>query len=584
MPTSSESRGFKVRKYIALTLVVALALSTQPVQAARGDIWSAKAIRALEGLLTSTGAIAFSTTATGGGQIASTLTISGAQAGSTLASDIVVNGTFTGNATGWTLGGGGGAPDWAYAANNVTHGNSGGTTALQPSSALTIVSGTVYVVQFTLSSWSAGTVTPGIGGASGSAVGANGTFRQIITATGTGNLLLTPTTTLVATIDTVSVQALTIATPWLTVNDASIPLHFYFGTLSSRNTFMGQNAGQYAGTSAANNTCVGGFACRSITNTNAVTGLGFDACGETTNGAQNTCIGVSSVRRNISGIRNTGVGDNALNGGSLSHINENVGVGYHAGANVIGDYNTWLGSSSGEGAGTVSGSLGVGYGAFPTSSNQAVIGGNSANSAITSFFFGQGITKVSPGNATWTATGGSGADNAGSSVTIAPGASTGTAVAAVNVQRNLELASGSTAQTQVPGLTVCPRKILSNTSATAQTIAIIDLPSNSAGGAEAHITVTCTDGTNFDSETVSSVNSFVNKATAITLGSAGGVTTATTAANNSGSCTIAQTWIAGTNQILLKVTPTFTTIVPTLTYAYVEVITHQASATAVACQ
>lgn len=178
-----------------------------------------------------------------------------------------------------------------------------------------------------------------------------------------------------------------------------------------------------------------------------------------------------------------------------------------------------------------------------------------------------------------------GSNISAANLTLGTQVGTGTGVGGVNsTWRPIVKASGTTAQTTAPGLTICPTKTLSNTTATAQTVAIIDLASNSAAGAEAHLTVTCTDGTNFDAETVSSVNSFVNKATVLTIGSAGGVTTATTAANNSGSCTIGQTWIAGTNQVLLKVTPVFTTIVPTTVTVYAEVITHQPSAVAVACQ
>ena len=79
------------------------------------------------------------------------LTVSGYTAAASFGSELVTNGTFTGDATGWTLGAGGGAPDWAYAANNVTHGDGGGTTALQPSTPLTFASGSRYLVSVVLS-------------------------------------------------------------------------------------------------------------------------------------------------------------------------------------------------------------------------------------------------------------------------------------------------------------------------------------------------------------------------------------------------------------------------------------------------
>ena len=118
--------------------------------------------------------------------------------------NLTLNSTFTGNATGWTLGLGGGAPDWAYSANTVTHGDSGGTAALEPTPTLrAVVVGHTYRVIFTISGWSAGTVTPTIGGTAGTARGADGTFTEDIVASTTGNLLLTPTTTFVGVIDNV---------------------------------------------------------------------------------------------------------------------------------------------------------------------------------------------------------------------------------------------------------------------------------------------------------------------------------------------------------------------------------------------
>jgi len=115
------------------------------------------------------------------------------------------NPVFTGAATFWTLGAGGGAPDWAYASNAVTHGNGGGAGTLRPTTSLPVTIGHSYKVIFKVSGWSAGTVTPSIGGTAGTARGADGTFTETLVASTTGNLLLTPTTTLVATIDDVYV-------------------------------------------------------------------------------------------------------------------------------------------------------------------------------------------------------------------------------------------------------------------------------------------------------------------------------------------------------------------------------------------
>jgi hypothetical protein len=160
-------------------------------------------------------------------------------------------------------------------------------------------------------------------------------------------------------------------------------------------------------------------------------------------------------------------------------------------------------------------------------------------------------------------------DTAGSSGSIRPGDGTGLGAATkLCLQRNIMgSATASTAQTQIDGYCVGPSKKLSNTSATAQSLVNISVPSNSAGGVEGTITITCTDGTNFDAETQSFNTSFVNKAGTLTVTAP--VITATTAANNSGSCTAGITAVAGTNSVDIKVTPVLSTIVPTTVTSYI---------------
>jgi len=118
-----------------------------------------------------------------------------------LSPDVVVNGDFTGNADGWTLGAG-----WAYGTNNVVHTGGGGTATLVPTPALTIVTATQYEVTYTVSGRTAGSITAQIGGVNGTARSTNDTFVQVITTSGTGNLILTPTTDFDGTIDDIKVR------------------------------------------------------------------------------------------------------------------------------------------------------------------------------------------------------------------------------------------------------------------------------------------------------------------------------------------------------------------------------------------
>jgi len=118
-----------------------------------------------------------------------------------LAPDVVVNGSFTGSADGWTLTSG-----WSYADNKITHAASGGTTTVVPATALTIAAGLFYEVTYTVSGRTAGSVTAQIGGTNGTTQSTNATFVQVITAAGTGNLTFTPTTDFDGSIDDVSVR------------------------------------------------------------------------------------------------------------------------------------------------------------------------------------------------------------------------------------------------------------------------------------------------------------------------------------------------------------------------------------------
>jgi len=113
----------------------------------------------------------------------------------------VANGTFTGNATSWTVGAG-----WAYNSNAVDK-NAGGTGNLSQTTAMAAQAGRNYMVQYQITNYSVtGTLTIGFGGGTASArtITGNGTYIDFVTATGTGDLIITPTDAIRLTIDNVS--------------------------------------------------------------------------------------------------------------------------------------------------------------------------------------------------------------------------------------------------------------------------------------------------------------------------------------------------------------------------------------------
>lgn len=120
----------------------------------------------------------------------------------TSSSEILNNPNFTGSASGWTL-----ASGWAYSSNSVSK-TSNGTGALSQGISPHIT--TEYELSYTISNWTAGTITPSWGGWTGTAVSANGTYTERIVPTSvTTGLAFTPSNTARFTIDNISLKKLT---------------------------------------------------------------------------------------------------------------------------------------------------------------------------------------------------------------------------------------------------------------------------------------------------------------------------------------------------------------------------------------
>lgn len=264
----------------------------------------------------------------------------------------------------------------------------------------------------------------------------------------------------------------------------------------------------------------------------------------------------------------------AASGPTYSFTNDTNSGMYINGANLVFARNGTnvldLTASAGIGVATIATNP-IGW----TAGSDAVAGIDTGLMRVAAASMRQGLSNsASPIAQTFTlgesSRGGTDSNVAGASGTIKPGIGTGTGAGTkLCIQRNIMGASGSTAQSTIDGYCVGPSKTLSNTSATAQSLVNISVPSNSAGGVEGTITITCTDGTNFDAETQSFNTSFVNKAGTLTVTAP--VITATSAANNSGSCTAGITAVAGTNSVDIKVTPVLTTIVPTTVTSYIAI-------------
>lgn len=133
----------------------------------------------------------------------------------------------------------------------------------------------------------------------------------------------------------------------------------------------------------------------------------------------------------------------AIGGQSSTTGDESVAIGNSATAASQGIAIGVSASTAGD-----TGSIAIGFNASTTASNQLVVGSN--NFGITQAFFGSGVTDATPSNFTLQATGGSGTNIAGASLTISGGAGTGNASGGnVNLQVATPGASGSSANVPV---------------------------------------------------------------------------------------------------------------------------------------
>lgn len=127
-----------------------------------------------------------------------------------LGDELVINGTFTGSAAGWTLGLGGGTPDWFYDTNKVTRYEFVTDTAPLISTAFAVVAGHTYKVVFDFTEGNNGVVLT-YAGFESDLVSSSGTYTYYVTAAATGNTTVTLTPENAAaecSIDNVSVTEL----------------------------------------------------------------------------------------------------------------------------------------------------------------------------------------------------------------------------------------------------------------------------------------------------------------------------------------------------------------------------------------
>lgn len=132
--------------------------------------------------------------------------------GGEVGGELVTNGTFTGSAAGWTLGSG-----WTYGANAVSYSSSNGAAPLSQN--LGITAGKTYKLTYSITDCSNcdvnNSLTPSLGGQTGTSRYAVGAYTEIFTVTSTADLAFTPKNTVRCTIDDVSVKEIFDMSSWI---------------------------------------------------------------------------------------------------------------------------------------------------------------------------------------------------------------------------------------------------------------------------------------------------------------------------------------------------------------------------------
>ena len=304
------------------------------------------------------GAVTYS--ATGGQYI-----FKGINSTATLGSDLVTNGAFTSDLSGWTDSG----SSWSWVAGTADHTPGSASTLSQN---VTVNSGSTYLIEITISGRTAGTVSLALGAVpvvdygTTSTVSANTTFRRTVVAGASGSvaLTITPSSTFDGAIDSVVVRNVTLGsvTPTLALqnSDASTGLQIRSGGSALQNTFIGTDVG------------------RSIIAGTGSTGIGYSALRSLSTGLNNTAVGCSALVSCAIGSNNVAFGYNSSY--FLTSGTSNAGVGNRALYNTTtGSYNIGVGYAAAEGNTSGSQNTGVGYNCLfsqATGSNNVAIGGS----------------------------------------------------------------------------------------------------------------------------------------------------------------------------------------------------------------
>ncbi|MCW1908302.1 MAG: hypothetical protein KIH63_003080 [Candidatus Saccharibacteria bacterium] len=277
----------------------------------------------------------------------SKLVLRGINSDGVTGSELITSNAFN-NATYWTVGSG-----WSGGASSVT-GSSASGTVVATSSNVTIASGVTYQVQFTISSYSAGSLTVSFGGAATAGIATNGTAITIVATTANTNALTFTGTGFSGVISAVSVKAMTASNSVIDLQDqtGAVGTQIRGGSFGSSNIGIGVNANLFAEAATAfNNIAIGDYSL----STNTI-------------GSDNVALGYLTLNRNSSGSGNVAIGSGALSTNLTGTDNIAIGIGSLT-SNMTGNHNLVFGSNAANALISGSDNILIGYNVSAPASN-----------------------------------------------------------------------------------------------------------------------------------------------------------------------------------------------------------------------
>ena len=272
------------------------------------------------------------------------VTLQGSDTETDLGGELVTDGIFASDLSNWTIEDAG--ADWVWDTGTAAHDLA---TIKKLYQSVTVVTGSYYILEYTISGRSLGTVTPSLGAVNGFAQSSNATQTQTFKATATGavDLALLPTTDFDGALDNVTLQVISsTTTPVLALknDDGAAGVEIRAGGSALLNIFLGVYSG-VQNTTGTQNTGVGEGALYRNTTGNYNTAIGRRALHENTTGIQNTAAGVLALSANTTGSYNTAVGRYALFSNTVGTHNSAVGQSALF-ANTTGTDNTAVGQGA----------------------------------------------------------------------------------------------------------------------------------------------------------------------------------------------------------------------------------------------